>query len=93
MAVSQMAAVRKVHAENRIAGFQNREIDRHVGLAPGMRLHIDVLGAEEFFGAIDGEVFDDVDKLATAVIAPAGVAFRVFIGENRTGRFKHRLDM
>ena len=47
-----------------------------------MGLHVDMLGArEEGFGAVDGELFDDVDVFASAVPAFAGVAFGVFVGE------------
>ena len=40
-----------------------------------MRLHVDVIGSEQRFGAIDRERFGDVDELA-AVIALSRVAFR-----------------
>ena len=43
-----------------------------VGLAPGVRLHVGVLGAEELLGAVDGELLDHVDELAAAVVALAG---------------------
>ena len=36
---------------------------------------------KELFGAGSGEVFDDVGVLAAAVVALAGVAFGVFVGE------------
>ena len=86
-----MAAVRKVHAENGIAGLQDRQIDGHVRLAAGMRLNVDVLGAEKFFGALDREVLDHVDEFATAVISAARVAFGVFVREDGTRRFENGL--
>ena len=54
-----------------------------------MRLHVGVLGAEEFFGAIDGELLDFVGDFAAAVVALAGIAFGVFVGEDRTHRLEH----
>ena len=72
MAVRQMAAVREVHAEHRVAGLEQREVDAHVGLRAGMRLHVGVLGAEQRLGAADGQRLDDVDELAAAVVALPG---------------------
>ena len=90
MAVSEMAAVGEIHAENGIAGLQRGHIDGDIGLRAGMRLHIGVIGAEERFGAIDGELLGDVHEFAAAVIALAGIAFGVFIGEHRAHGFHHR---
>ena len=56
-----------------------------------MRLNVDVLGAEEFFGAFDREILHHVDEFTAAVIAAAGVAFCVLVGEDRAGRFQHGL--
>ena len=47
MAVRQVAAVREVHAEHRVARLEQREVDRHVGLRARVRLHVGVLGAEQ----------------------------------------------
>ena len=91
MAVGEMAAVGEVHAEHGVARLQQREIDRHVGLRAGVRLHVGVLGAEQLLGALDGQRFGDVHELAAAVVALAGVAFRVLVGQDRTGRLQHRL--
>ncbi len=54
-----------------------------------MRLYVDVVGAEEALGAVAGEVFDDVGELAAAVVALAGVAFGVLVGEDSAGGFEH----
>ncbi len=63
-------------------GLSNGEIDGRIRLGPGVRLDIDVLGAEKLFGAVAGEVFGDIDELAAAIVAAAGVAFGVFIGQH-----------
>ena len=85
----QMASVRKVHAEDGIAGFQDRQIHGHIRLAARMRLNIDVFGAKECFGALDCKVLDDVDEFASAVVPAARVSLGVLIGEYGTGRFEY----
>ena len=55
MPVRQVAAVRQVHPEDRVARLQQREVDRHVGLRARVRLDVGVLGAEERLRAVDGE--------------------------------------
>ena len=47
VAVRQVAAVRKIEAENGVARLQDRRVGRGVGLRAGVRLHVDVLAAEE----------------------------------------------
>ncbi len=51
-----------------------------------MRLHVGVVGTEQRLGALDGERLRLVDELAAAVVALAGVAFRVLVGQHRTLR-------
>ena len=53
-----------------------------------MRLHVGVLGAEQRLGAIDGELLDDVDELAAAVVAPARIALGVLVGQDRALRLE-----
>ena len=90
-AVRQMAAVREVHAHHRVAGVEHREVDSHVRLRTGVRLHVGMLRAEQLLRAIAGQVFHDVDVLAAAVIALARIALRVFIGQVGAHRRKHRV--
>ena len=54
-----------------------------------MRLHVGVLGSEELLGAIARQVLDHVGELASAVIAFAGIAFGILVGEHRAGGFEH----
>ena len=82
-AVGQMAAMREVHPEHGVPRFQYREIDRHIGLRSGMGLDIGMVGAEKLLCPLNGQVLDNVHMVAAAVIALAGVAFRIFIGQNR----------
>src|SRR5215471_20790384 len=51
-----------------------------------MRLHVGELRIEQLLGPVDRELFGDVDTLAAAVVALAGIAFRVLVGELRTLR-------
>ena len=60
-----------------------------VGLRAGGWLHVGVLGVEELLGAVAGEVLDDVGEFAAAVVALAGVAFGVLVGEDGAGGLEH----
>ena len=71
MAVGQVAAVREVHAQHGVAGLQRGHIHGDVRLRAGMRLHVGVFGAEERFGAVDGQLLGDVHEFAAAVVALA----------------------
>ena len=87
--MGQVAAVREIEAENGVARLQHRRVGRGVGLRAGVRLHIDVLAAEDLLGAIAGQVLHHVGVLAAAVVAAAGIALGIFIGEDRAGRLQH----
>ena len=89
-AVGQMPAMGKVHAQNGIANVQGGEIGGHVGLGAAMRLHIDKARAKQLFGPVAGQVFGHVHPFATAIIAFARVAFRIFIGHYRALGFHYR---
>ena len=86
----EVSAVGEIEAHDGVARLQDRGIGSLVGLRSGVRLHVDVLGIEELLGAVAGEVFDFIGKLAAAVITLAGIAFGVFVGENAAGGFEHR---
>ena len=81
-AVRQVAAVGQVEPQHGVARLQRGQIDGHVGLAAGVGLDVGVLGAEELLGPIAGQVLDHVDVLAAAVVAPAGIALGVFVGQH-----------
>ena len=80
----------QAHAEDGVTGLQKGEVDGAVGLRASMRLDVGVVGAEQFLGAVDGQLLDHVDVLATAVVALARIAFGVLVGEHRTLGFHHR---
>ena len=89
-AVREVAAVRERHAEDRVAGLEHGHVDGLVRLRARVRLHVGVLRAEELLHALDGEALGHVDELAAAVVALAGVALRVLVGEDRSLRGHHR---
>ncbi len=87
--VGEVAAVGQVEAEDGVAGLQHRGIGRGIGLRTGVRLHVGVLGAEELFGAIAGQVLDHVGVLAAAIVAAARIALSILVGEDRACGFEH----
>src|SRR5262245_58388345 len=89
MAVRQMSPVREVHAEDRVARFEQGEVDGHVGLRARMRLHVDVFGAEQLLGARDRKRLGDVDEFAPTVITLAGISLRVLVRHHRTGSLEY----
>ena len=89
-AVRQVAAVRELERENRVARLECREVDRHVRLRAGMRLDVRVLRAEECLRTVDRELLDLVDDLAAAVVAPARIALRVLVRRDAADGLEHR---
>ena len=87
----RLAAGGERHAKHGIARLDQRQHHRLIGLAAGMGLDIGEGAVEQALGAVDGELLDHVDILAAAVIAPAGIALGVFIGEERAGCVEHGL--
>ena len=86
VAVRKVTAMREIETENRVAGLEDCRECRCVCLGAGMRLHVDVVAAKDLFGAIAGQVLDDVGVLASAIIAATGIALRVFVGKYRSRR-------
>ncbi len=77
----------EVEAEDAIAGVEHRQHHRGIGLGTRMGLHIGPFNAKKFFYAVDGQLFNLVNHLATAIVALAGEAFCIFVGEHRAGGF------
>jgi hypothetical protein len=81
----------EVHAHDPVAGLEDAEIGRHVGLRARVRLDVDVLGARiQGERPVLGEPLGDVDEFAATVIALAGQSLGVLVGEPRTLGFHHR---
>ena len=88
-AVRQVTTCGKRHAEDRIARLQQRQEHGLVRLCAGMWLHIDESSAKQLFRTLDGKCLNNIDMLAAAIIAAAGIAFGIFIGQNRALRFEN----
>src|SRR5579872_2210226 len=86
-----MSSVRQIQSQYRIPWAQNGRVGSLVGLRSGVRLHVGILGAEQFLGPLPSQVLDDVGVLATPVITPARIPFGVFVSEYAARGFQHRL--
>ncbi len=86
-AVGQVTTVSQAHAQNGVAALQQGQVDRRVGLRTRMWLDVGVISAEQLLGAVDGQLFDNVDVLATTVVALAWIAFGVLVGQGRALSF------
>ena len=90
-AVAQMAAGCEIEAQKRVAGLHQRHEHGRIGRSAGVWLHVCELTSEKPRNPFNRKAFDNIDVLATAVIAPARIAFRILVGQDRTLRFQHRL--
>ena len=89
--VRQVAAVRKTHAEDRVAGLERREEHGLIGLGAGVRLHVGRIGVEQLLHPFQRKLLGDVDEFAAAVVALARIALGVLVGELRALR-RHDRD-
>ncbi len=80
--MGQVTAVGQVHAQDGVSGFEQGEVDRHVGLGAGVGLHVGIVGAEELLGPFDGQALGHVHILAPAVVALVRVALGVLVGQH-----------
>ncbi len=89
-AVGEVAAGGQRHAHDRLARGEEGEVDGQVGRRAGVGLHVGVLHAEQRLGPLDRQRLDLVDHLLALVVALAGVALGVLVGQHRPGRLEHR---
>ena len=87
----QVAAVGEVHSEIGVAGLEDREVDRHVGLGARVRLDIHVLRPEEFPCPLHRQALHHVHVLAAAVVALAGITLGVLVGHEGALGFQNSL--
>jgi hypothetical protein len=80
--VAEVAAVGEGEAHDAVARLQERVVDGVVGLRAGVGLDVRVVRAEERLRPVDRELLDDVDVLAAAVVAAAGVALGVLVRQH-----------
>jgi hypothetical protein len=67
-----MAAVCELEPHDGVAGLEQRVEDGGVRLRARVRLHVDVVAAEQRERAVDGQLLGDVDVLAAAVVTLPG---------------------
>ena len=90
-AVGEMTAMGQVHAHDPVARLEDAEVGGHVGLGAAVRLDVDVLRARvQGQRPVLGESLGDVDVLAAAVVALAGQALGVLVGQPRALGFHDR---
>ena len=85
-AMRQVTAVVEAETQHRVAGLQDGLIRAHVGVGTTVRLHVGVLGAEQFLHAGDCKRFDLVDDGVAAVVALAGKTLGVLVGQRTADR-------
>ncbi len=91
VAVGEVAAMRKIHSQDRVAWIQDTGIRGLIGLRARVRLDVGVLSLEQLPGTGASQIFDHIGVLASAAVASAGIAFGVLVREDAAGRFKHGL--
>ena len=89
--VGQVAAVVQGQAKDRVARLEHRHVGGVVGLRAGVGLDVRMLGPEELQRPVDRQLLGHVDLLAAAVIAAAGIALGVLVGEHGARRLQHGL--
>ena len=82
-AVGQVTAFGQAHAHDGVARLGKGHEHGLVGLRAAVGLHVGRFSTEQLFDAVNGQLFDHIHMLAAAVVALAGVAFGVFIGQLR----------
>jgi hypothetical protein len=90
-AMGQVAAGGKVEAQERVARRHQGHEGGGIGRRARVRLNVCELTSEKPRKAFNRKVFNDVDMLAAAVIAPPWQSLRIFVGQDRPLRFQDRL--
>ena len=86
-AVREMAALGQAHAQHRVAQLDERLVRAQVRVRAAMGLHVGEVRAEQLAGALAREVLHEVDLLAAAVVALAGIALGVLVREHAAHGF------
>ena len=80
-AVGKMAAVVEAHAKHGVARLEQGKKDGQIGVCAAVGLDVGMVGAKELAGALAGDALGDVNFLAAAVIASAGIALGILVGQ------------
>ena len=89
--MGKVAALAQVQAHEAVARLEYCHGYGHIGLGAGVRLDIGPAGSIEGFQSVYGKLLDLVHHLASAVIAPARVAFGILVRTNGTHGAEHFL--
>ncbi len=87
--MGEVAALVEAHGEDRLPRLDEGPVGGQVGTRPRVRLHVDVLGTEQRCQPHSGQFLDPVDDLVAAVVAAAGIALGVLVGQDRAGGGQH----
>ena len=79
-AVGQVSPMAQVKAHDGVPWLQTGEVDRRVGLASAVRLHVGVFGVKEFTRTVTRQIFHLVHDFAASVVALSRISFSVLIG-------------
>ena len=85
-----MPAGGQIHAQEGVAGLQQRHEDGRLACAPECGWTLAKPQPNSCLARSIASVLGDVDKLAAAVIAVAGIAFGVLVRQHRALRLQHR---
>ena len=86
----EVSAGSQAQAEHLVSGIDHCHISGQIRLGTGVRLHVGMLCSEQFLGSFDRQRLNFIYVLTAAVIASAGITFRVFVGENCAHRSEDR---
>ena len=87
--VTEVSTVSQIHAQNRVTGLGQGKERCQVGVGAGVGLHVGVVTAKELAGTLAGDFLRDVHGEAAAVVALAGIALGVLIGQAGAHRQHH----
>ncbi len=88
--MGQVTAVAQVKAHDGVTGLQASEVDRRVGLATTVGLHVGIFRIKKLTRTVARQIFHLVYDFAAPVVALSRVSLRVFIGEHGAHRFHDR---
>ena len=83
-AMGQVSAVGQTHAHHGITGLQQSQLNRHIGLSARMGLDIGKFRAKQRFCPVNAKLLDLIHHMTAAIVALAGQALGIFVGENGT---------
>ena len=87
--VGEVAAHGQVKTHEGVAGLEDGHCYGHVGLGAGVRLHVGILCIVELAEPVNCKLFYLVYYHAAAIIALAGITFRVFVGADGAHGFQY----